>query len=279
MTAQTDYVMGHTDRERRRLALQAAILNPLTDSFLRRAGVSAGMSVLELGSGIGEVSLIAARLVGPHGQLHGIDLDPAALEIARARIRSAGHDHVTFEQMDLIEHVPTEQYDAVIGRHILIHTKDALAVLKKAVAMVRDGGLVAFQEYDLSRCYMGYPELPLMSKVVDQIIEFFRRAVPRPDMGTQLFYLMQEAGLPPAECRAECIMDGGPHSPVYEWLAETVISLSPKFGALGMEPLEDTDGVSLTRRLREEALQERGVIIAPMMVGAFARRRAAARNC
>ena len=71
MTDQTaNYVMGHTDHERRRLALQAAILNPLTDAFLRRAGISAGMNVLELGCGIGEVSLIAARLVGPHGRLH-----------------------------------------------------------------------------------------------------------------------------------------------------------------------------------------------------------------
>jgi hypothetical protein len=46
--------MGHTDHERRRLALQASVLNPLTDAFLRRAGISAGMNVLELGCGIGE---------------------------------------------------------------------------------------------------------------------------------------------------------------------------------------------------------------------------------
>ena len=87
------------------------------------AGVSAGMRVLDLGCGIGEVSLITARLVGPHGQVHGIDLDPAALEIARTRIRSAGHDHVTFEPVDLSDHSPSGPYDAVIGRHILIHTK------------------------------------------------------------------------------------------------------------------------------------------------------------
>src|SRR5262250_2084546 len=143
---QPNYVMGHTDRERRRLALQATILNPLTDSFLRHAGISAGMRVLDLGCGIGEVSLIAARLVGPHGRVHGIDLDPAALEIARSRIHSAGYDRVTFEAVGLEEHSPSVPYDAVIGRHILIHTKDALAVLKKAVAMVRVGGLLAFQE-------------------------------------------------------------------------------------------------------------------------------------
>jgi ubiquinone/menaquinone biosynthesis C-methylase UbiE len=274
MTANAEYVMGHTDRERRRLALQAAILNPQTDSFLRRAGISAGMSVLDLGCGIGEVSLIAARLIGPHGKLHGIDLDPSALEIARQRIRSAGHDQVTFEQANVAEHVPAEQYDAVIGRHILIHTKDALEVLKAVVAMVRDGGLVAFQEYDLSWLPRNYPDMPLVSDVRDRIIEFFMRAVPRPDIGSQLFHLMQEAGLPPAECRAECVMDGGPHSPVYEWIAETVMSLAPKFEALGMKPLEDTDSESLARKMREEALQKRGVIFGPMMVGAFARKKA-----
>jgi cyclopropane fatty-acyl-phospholipid synthase-like methyltransferase len=59
MPAETQtYVMGHTDHERRRLSLQASIINPLTDHFLRSAGISAGMHVLELGCGIGEVRLI-----------------------------------------------------------------------------------------------------------------------------------------------------------------------------------------------------------------------------
>jgi SAM-dependent methyltransferase len=270
-----DYVMGHNDRERRRLALQAAVINPLTDTFLRRSGLSAGMRVLDLGCGIGEVTLIAARLVGPHGQVHGIDVDAAALEIAQNRISSAGHQHVTFEQIDLAAHSPSEPYDAVIGRHILIHTKDALEVLRKAVDMVGNGGLIAFQEYDLSYFPLGYPDLPLMAHVIEQIVEFFRRAVPKPNIGTQLFYLMQEAGLAPPECRAEAIIDGGPHSPIYEWLAETVISLSPKFQAVGMKPFAHTDGPILTKQLREEALEKRSVILGPMIVGAFARKRAA----
>jgi hypothetical protein len=53
-TPESAYMLGHTDQERRRLALQGFIINPLTDAFLRRAGVSAGMHVLELGCGIGE---------------------------------------------------------------------------------------------------------------------------------------------------------------------------------------------------------------------------------
>ena len=273
MTAiETKYVMGHTDRERRRLALQASILNPLTDSFLRRAGISAGMRVLELGCGIGEVSLITARLVGPHGRVHCIDIDGEALEIAHGRIRSAGHVHVSFEKVDVATHAPVQPYDAVIGRHILIHTPDAPAVLQKAVDMVHVGGLIAFQEYDLSFYPKGYPELPLMFWVEDIIVEFFRRATPRPNIGTQLFWLMQEAGLPPPECRLECVMDGGPYSPIYEWLAETVSSLLPRMEALGITNAAAVDSDTLPQRLRDEAVEKRGVVICPAMIGAFARK-------
>jgi predicted O-methyltransferase YrrM len=266
------YVMGHTDRERRRLALQAAVLHPLTDSFLRRAGISAGMRVLELGCGVGDVSLIAAGLVGPHGRVHCLDVDSAALEIAESRCRAAGHAHAVFEQADVSEHKPAGSYDAVIGRHILIHMADALAVLRRVVALVHEGGVIAFQEYDLSWHPRGYPEMRLLFQVEEWIVDFFKRAVAKPDIGTRLFSMMQDAGLPPPECRAECVVDGGPHSLVYEWLAETVITLSPRFAAVGLQPLSEADTTNLTQRLREEALANRGVVIAPMMIGAFARK-------
>lgn len=171
---ESGYVLGHADHERRRLALQASLINPLTDAFLRRAGISGGMHVLELGCGIGEVSLIVARLVGPQGHVHSLDIDPAALDVARGRVHSAGHDQVTFEQIEVMQHAPAKPYDAVIGRHILLHTPDAQAVLRKAVEIVHGGGFVAFQEPDLSFYPRGYPELPLMFSTQDLMIDFWR---------------------------------------------------------------------------------------------------------
>ena len=92
-------------------------------------------------------------------------------------------------------------------------------------------------------------------------------------MGLQLFHLMQEAGLPPPECLAESVMEGGPRSVVYEWIAETVRSLLPRLEMLGMTTAAEVDVDTLVRkRLRQEALEKRGVMMGPSMIGDFARK-------
>ena len=204
--------------------------------------------------------------------MHGLDLDPAALEIARARVQSAGHSHVSFELVDVQQFRPQRQYDAVIGRHILIHTQDATEVLRRAVSMVHTGGVIAFQEFDVSTFSHGYPEMPLMLEMQGLILEFCRRALPHAGIGTQLPKLMQDAGLPPPECRAEFSIDGGPHSPLYKWVAETVRSLLPRMEELGLTTAAAIDIDTLEDRLRQEALDTRGFAVGGLMIGAFARK-------
>ncbi|HZU27603.1 MAG TPA: class I SAM-dependent methyltransferase [Bryobacteraceae bacterium] len=268
----TAYLMGHTDHERRRLSLQASVLNPFTRGFLQRAGVSAGMHVLDIGCGVGEVSFIAAALVGPHGHVTCIDIDDGALAIARARAHENAIDNVTFEHRGVLEHRLERSYDAVIGRHILIHAPDALAMVRHAVSLVHAGGIVAMQEYDLSRCIPPWPAVPLMERVQQVYVALFSRATPHADIGIRLFHLMQEAGLPVPEVRGEFVIDGGPDSPMYEWIAETIRSLLPRIEALGIATAAELDVESLAARLREETIAARAGIVGPTMIGAFARK-------
>src|SRR5262245_5949668 len=155
------YVMGHDDRERRRLSLQASILNPLSDQLLRRAGLSAGMRVLDIGCGVGELSILAARLVGPSGRVTGIDIDDAALALAAARAHEQGLTHVDFARDNVCEYRTDASYDAVVGRHILIHTPDPRAVVGTAHSLLHAGGVAVFEEYDFSVVHRPFPEAPL----------------------------------------------------------------------------------------------------------------------
>jgi SAM-dependent methyltransferase len=265
--------MGHNDRERRRLSLQAAVLKPLTLRFLQRAGIGPGMRVLDLGCGVGEVSLIAASLVGPHGHVTGVDLDAPALAIARAKAAETGHANLDFVLSALSDYRPATPYDAVIGRHILIHTPDPVEVIRTAASMVRPQGIVAFHEYDLAHTLPSAPPVPLWDRVNRLFPEFFLRAVPFADIGLRLFSMMQEAGLPAPECMAEAPVDGGAASPIYEWIAETVRSLLPKLEACGIATAAEIDVDTLADRLRDEAVANRATLFGPLLVGAFTRTR------
>jgi len=144
MSESTAYVMGHDDRERRRLLLQASILNPLTEALFHRAGIASGMNVLDIGCGVGDVSLLAARLVGPHGRVTSVDIDPDALDTLKARASAAGMHHIECIQADIHAWKPGRRFDAVVGRHILIHSKDPLAVMRDCAALVHQRGLAVF---------------------------------------------------------------------------------------------------------------------------------------
>ena len=226
--------MGRTERERRRLLLQGSILNPGTERFLRAAGLSPGMRVLDIGCGIGDVSLIAARIVGPTGRVTGIDLDEQALGVARQRSTDERCDHVQFERADFIQFHPDEPFDAVVARHVLIHVSDPLGAVRHAASILKVGGLAAFEEYDLSFWPPGYPQTPLIAGLNEALVAVFRRVTPHANIGMQLSYLLQEAGFSTPQANAECLMEGGHQTDFYEWLAQTVLSVLPAMEKLGL---------------------------------------------
>ena len=82
----SDYALGSTDAEHQRLIRQAKWLAVHTERLFREAGIGPGQRVLDLGSGVGDVALIAARLVGPTGEVVGIERDPRSIARAEARL-------------------------------------------------------------------------------------------------------------------------------------------------------------------------------------------------
>src|ERR1700692_3459226 len=81
------YALGYTSAEHARLIRQAERIAPCTERLFREAGIGSGQRVLDLGSGVGDVAILAARLVGSSGAVRGIERDSRS--VARARSRSA----------------------------------------------------------------------------------------------------------------------------------------------------------------------------------------------
>ena len=91
-TISDTYPLGRSEAETRRLVLQNQIFGPLTRQFLQAAGINRGMKVLDLGSGAGDVAMLLADLVGPEGEVVGVDMNADILETARARVSALRMD-------------------------------------------------------------------------------------------------------------------------------------------------------------------------------------------
>jgi 2-polyprenyl-3-methyl-5-hydroxy-6-metoxy-1,4-benzoquinol methylase len=266
------YIMGHTEREARRLALQGEVINPFTEQLLRRAGVAPGMNVVDFGAGIGDVTLIAARLVGVRGRVTAIERNEQSLEIARKRAEDQGLTNITFLPGDAhAVNAPAAPFDAAIGRLILIHVPDPLKLLERVFGMLRPGGLVVFEEFDLYAPWAAYPAAPLRDEVFQFLSDVIHKSA-HASIGFRLIPLLREAGFSQPDCRAEYPVDGDSDSPLYHLLAETVWSLRPHAEALGLARALDLDVDTLAELLREEARMLGSCVSWCPMFGCFARK-------
>src|ERR1700753_3694582 len=119
------------------------------------------MRVLDLGSGAGDISMLAADFVGPTGSVVGIDNNHKAVELARHRTRAAGYSQITFEICSVEDLAETGAFDFAIGRYVLVHQAHPLEFLRSAARALRPGGLIAFHENTPPIPARSYPSLEL----------------------------------------------------------------------------------------------------------------------
>lgn len=244
------YVLGSTDAEHERLLRQAARLALFTERLFHDAGIGPGQRVLDIGSGVGDVALLAARLVGPTGQVVGVDRDVIALAKARTRAAAAGLENISFLEGDMSQLTAGSPFDAVIGRLVLQFQSDQVAVLRTLAALVRPGGLIVFQEPTWAPFFTQVQHLPLRASCARLIAETFRRAGARTDMDSVLFRALQQIGLPPLGLRLDTPI--GNDSETRRWLYDLFCSLYPRMVQFGMslDPLGDLG--TLSDRLEAE---------------------------
>jgi len=258
--------------EAKRLEKQGQFLAPLTRRLCEDAGMSAGMKVLEVGCGAGDVTLQLAKLVGPGGHVVGVDSNPAILEIASKRAQVAGLQNVSFMSGDILTITLDDNFDAVVGRLILVHVQDKVALLRRVSAQVRPGGLVVFQEPDHTHPIATEPRAQLFEQTWNWWLEATRRAGLERQMGLKLYGLFLDAGLPPPEMRLERVMGGGPNWGGYDHLASLVRGLLPLIVQGGIATAEEVAIDTLAQRLREEVVSQRGVVMGLSLVSAWTRR-------
>jgi ubiquinone/menaquinone biosynthesis C-methylase UbiE len=263
-----EYALGYSTAEFKRLELQGRFFGDLTEDVLRRAGVGPAMRVLDIGCGVGDVSLLAARLVGPSGSVLGIDRSVEAVSTAQRRVSAAGQQWVRFATSELDAFSTDEKFDAVIGRLILLYLPDPSAALRRLVHHLRPGGIVAFQEMEMSLC-RSVPDTPLFRQCREFLLNTFKRAGVEVDMGTKLPAIYKRAGLAAPQMIAAARVEGGADSFAYEYMAITLGSLLPMAERLNVATAAEVGIDTLAERLRREALEHGSCVMPPTLIGAW----------
>lgn len=250
------YPFQSSDDERQRLAAQAELVAPLTRRLFERAGMGSGMRVLDIGCGAGDVTFLAAQLVGQEGVVIGVDRDPAQAAFAEQRAKAASLTNVRFMAADFREIDLRPAVDAIVGRLVLMYTADPLDAIRRALRNLRSGGVIALQEsiIDYEGPVFIEPSNSLAAKVVEWFRAGFKHSGVHARMGMRLFGLMRAAGLTPStEIEMLVPIQQGPDGALFGLLAAVVRSQIQAIVASGAATESEIDIETLEQRLIDNA--------------------------
>lgn len=259
------YTMGRDQEETDRLIQQSRLYDDLTCRLFNDAGIRRGMKVLDIGSGAGDVSLILAELVGPHGNVVGVDSNAEILKTARARVKGEGLTNVEFLAGDARTLDVGGDFDALVGRLVLMYMANPATALQQMTQRLRPGGIVAFEEVDfLIYRSISRPNTPLMNRLAEWLLAVFERSGAHVTMGDDLYRTFVGAGLPEPVLHYEAPMGGSEAWAGYPYIANSFRSLLPLLEEFGIATAEEVDVDTLAERVRKEIVASKHpVVLAP----------------
>jgi len=273
VTRDPTYWLTRDEAEARRLILQARMFDPFMRTAMERAGIGEGMTVLDVGTGAGDVAMLAANLVGPRGRVLAVDLDARAIELARARALAAGMTNIEFIVGDCRTVALPRRIDAIVGRLVLMYVADPAATVRMLADRLESGGIVLFQECNVTPVSVqSHPPLELMARLSAWTRAAATHAGLNQAQGYDLRSVFIQAGLPEPQMQLDSSVGGGPDWEGYEYLEATLRSMLPLVICSGEATAEEIDIDTVAARLRNEAIANDAVIKGPDMVSAWARK-------
>lgn len=241
----------------------------ITYKLLADAGIKKGMKVIDIGSGRGDVSLLLADVVGGEGSVLGLDFDESALAYARERVQENKLTNVTFIKTNLSElSINPGEFDAIVGRRVLMYLPDPKKVISDLSVLLKDGGLMIFQEHDSTMSPGSVVPMPLHDKVNKWIWDTVEHEGGNIHLGFELWNILSQNDLVVEKIRAEAVVQT-PDKPYP--MAPIVKAMMPRIISTGVATEAEIDINTLEHRLDQERKKSNSTYIREMVFCVWAR--------
>ena len=149
-TQSTEYALATGEAATYRLKVLHDVYGSGTRRVLRDAGLRRGMRVADIGCGPGMVTAMLAEIVGPEGDVVGVDLSGAQIAQARSRIRN-GARNIDFVEASAVDTgLPRESFDLVYCRFLLMHLPEPERALAEMLALLKPNGILVCEDGELT---------------------------------------------------------------------------------------------------------------------------------
>ena len=119
-----------------------------SEQIFEAIGLQDGMTVCEIGAGDGELSLAAARIVGPNGRVFTSELGTARVKTLQEKVTSSGLDQITIVTGDgASTNFPDMVCDALFMRNVYHHFEVPDEMNASILAALKDGGRAAVVDF------------------------------------------------------------------------------------------------------------------------------------
>lgn len=222
-----------------------------------------GMRVLDIGCGSGDVSFLAAQIVGEKGSVTGIDNNTSLLDMGKRRLEESTLKNLSFIEKDLKDISDLEEkYDAITGRWVLMYLPDpekTLALLKKLLV---PGGIMIFQESDAMGARLNQ-DFPCLGKVQDWIWETVKKEGGDIHIGSKLYALMKQNDLRIEDYISENVLQTAESGSDLAWVVKMMMPRLIEHGIIA----EETDMNSLECELEKELSESSIAFLRDMAFG------------
>jgi ubiquinone/menaquinone biosynthesis C-methylase UbiE len=193
------YIHGTRPEEQQRLSVLNRLLN---DASLRQMRVRPGERILDVGSGLGQLTRALARAAGPAGHVVGVERDPEQMREALRQAGAAGEDGLVDFRVGGAVDLPLDDdqwgtFDIVHARFLLEHVPDPPAVVGAMVRAARPGGRIVLEDddHDVLRFF---PELPETRRLWEAYFRTYAKFGRDPYVGRRLVAMLHQAGATPS---------------------------------------------------------------------------------